>query len=398
MRVVEEGPFNGSEFAQAMDTAGAVAEQRVASYPGVEIAEAPVGSLLLQVIRAHAVVGTEMLRRLGVLPPQELVLMELARRGGSSPQTDLVRFLARDRSTVTKTLQAMERANLVERQPSDSDGRAVVVSLTDKGRQLEPMVRQAWAELEARTVAGLCEDERRSLEGMLASIRNTLAGASEPSEETLPRRWTDTGRAPPSADSADERLRISIVVASTRDGRFGPTVANWLLERARGRADMDVGLIDLRDAALPAVQQAAPVAAGRYESPAVRAFAERIAAADGFVIVTPEYNHGYPAAVKLALDSVYPEWHAKPVGFVCYGGIGGGLRAVEQLRLVCAELHMVSIRETVCFQMARAQFDDTGRPRVPDDANAAAAVMLDQLAWWAGALRRERATTSYPRA
>ena len=112
-------------------------------------------------------------------------------------------------------------------------------------------------------------------------------------------------------------------------------------------------------------------------------------------MVTPEYNHGYPGPLKTAIDSVSREWRAKPLGFVCYGGLSGGLRAVEQLRLVFAELHTVTIRETVSFHGARQRFNEHGVPREPDAVNAAAGALLEQLDWWARTLRRARITTPY---
>jgi NAD(P)H-dependent FMN reductase len=112
-------------------------------------------------------------------------------------------------------------------------------------------------------------------------------------------------------------------------------------------------------------------------------------------VVTPEYNHGYPGPLKTAIDSVSREWRAKPLGFVCYGGLSGGLRAVEQLRLVFAELHTVTIRETVSFHGARQRFNEHGVPREPDAVNAAAGALLEQLGWWARTLRRARITTPY---
>lgn len=122
----------------------------------------------------------------------------------------------------------------------------------------------------------------------------------------------------------------------------------------------------------------------------MRAFAERVAAADAFVVVTPEYNHAYPASLKLAIDWLKVEWSRKPVAFVSYGGISGGLRAVEQLRLVFAELHAMTVRDTVSFHMARGKFDDAGKPTDAVGAERAATTMLDHLAWWARALRAAR--------
>src|SRR5690606_5287867 len=107
-----------------------------------------------------------------------------------------------------------------------------------------------------------------------------------------------------------------------------------------------------------------------------------------------EYNHGYPAALKLAIDWLRDEWRAKPVGFVAYGGISGGLRAVEQLRLVFAELHAMTVRDVVSFHNAWDLFDAAGMPRDPEGCAAAARGMLDQLAWWARALHDARGQTA----
>jgi NAD(P)H-dependent FMN reductase len=172
-------------------------------------------------------------------------------------------------------------------------------------------------------------------------------------------------------------------------------VAEWFLGRVRERGDLDVDVLDLAEIPLPTAQQAEPVVFGRYPHPDVVDFARRIGAADGFAVVTPEYNHGYPASLKLAIDSVYTEWHAKPVGFVSYGGLAGGTRAVEQLRQVFAELHAVTIRETICFGMAHQQFGPDGVLRAPEGANMAAKAFLDQLTWWAEALRDARARRAY---
>jgi NAD(P)H-dependent FMN reductase len=117
--------------------------------------------------------------------------------------------------------------------------------------------------------------------------------------------------------------------------------------------------------------------------------AKRVQAADGSVISTPEYNHGYPGALKTAIDTAREEWHAKPVGFVSYGGIAGGLRAVEQLRLVFAELHTITVRQVVSLHWVHDLFEGNGM-LTDHRAPAAADKMLAQLAWWAQALRNAR--------
>ncbi|HEX2315637.1 MAG TPA: NAD(P)H-dependent oxidoreductase [Thermomonospora sp.] len=177
-----------------------------------------------------------------------------------------------------------------------------------------------------------------------------------------------------------------MIIGSTRRGRFGPTVARWFAGEAGRRTDMTVDVIDLGTAGLPDT-----LAGDDEEAPApVRALAPRMAAADAFVIVTPEYNHSFPAPLKTAIDWFVDEWRAKPVGFVSYGGSAGGLRAVEQLRLVFSELHTVTVRDTVSFASCRNRFDDAGRPVDAAGCAAAAEGLLDQLAWWARALRAAR--------
>lgn len=192
----------------------------------------------------------------------------------------------------------------------------------------------------------------------------------------------------------DQPLNLAVIIGSTREGRYGPRVARWFHRRALERGDVEVDLVDLAETPLPVVQQAHPVPTGTYTSAAVRAFAQRIGSADAFVVVTPEYNHSFPGPLKLAIDSVHPEWAAKPVGFVSYGGVAGGLRAVEHLRPVFAELHAVTVRETVNFYLAEDPIDADGNAR-SGQADGAASRLLDQLAWWGHALRHARTVQPY---
>ncbi|GAA0615583.1 NAD(P)H-dependent oxidoreductase [Sporichthya brevicatena] len=175
-----------------------------------------------------------------------------------------------------------------------------------------------------------------------------------------------------------ERIRLAVVVGSTREGRFGPTVAHWFAGFAARRPDVEVDVVDLLEPGVPGPR-----------------FSAAIDAADGVVVVTPEYNHSFPGPLKTAIDTLWPEWHAKPVAFVSYGGISGGLRAVEPLRGVFAELHAMTIRETVSFAGASAAFDADGNPKETDAVETAAERLLDQLLWWADALRTARATRPY---
>jgi NAD(P)H-dependent FMN reductase len=194
-------------------------------------------------------------------------------------------------------------------------------------------------------------------------------------------------------------LRVMVIIGSNRDGRFGPTVARWFVAELAGRAgrdidsdiDSDVDVLDVAEAALPDRLTAFDA----EPPPEVAAVSARLAAADAFVVVTPEYNHSYPAPLKTLIDWHGPQWRAKPVGFVSYGGLSGGLRAVEHLRAVFAETHSVTIRDTVSFHGAWGRFDPEGRPLDPGPCRAAAKTLLDQLVWWAHALRDARAARPY---
>ncbi len=138
-------------------------------------------------------------------------------------------------------------------------------------------------------------------------------------------------------------LSVAVIVGSTRPGRIGGTVADWFVGQAAPRGDMVLDVIDLVDVALPPALPVEP-------HPVVDAYVARLAHADAFVVVTPEYNHGYPASLKQAIDVAHAEWAAKPVGFVAYGGMAGGMRSVEQLRQVFPELHATTIRDVVGLQ------------------------------------------------
>ncbi|WP_327090301.1 NAD(P)H-dependent oxidoreductase [Nonomuraea sp. NBC_01738] len=187
-------------------------------------------------------------------------------------------------------------------------------------------------------------------------------------------------------------LNIAVLLGSTRDGRFGPAVAHWVMDHLAQRGDMSADLIDLVETPLPTVF---PVLgqppAGQEARDLLAAVSPRMAAADAFVIVTPEYNHSFPAALKNAIDWHSTEWHAKPVAFVSYGAFSAGLRAVEQLRLVLAELHAVTIRDSVGLQHPWEPIEGERKAA----ADAAAKVMLDRLAWWGLSLREAKVARPY---
>lgn len=181
-------------------------------------------------------------------------------------------------------------------------------------------------------------------------------------------------------------IGLAVIVASIRPERIGPVVADWFIRTAAERDDVSLTRIDLLDFALP--PDLSTSAAGT-------ALASAVGSADAVVVVTPEYNHGYPASLKTALDTVKYEWRGKPIGFVSYGGLSGGVRATEQLRLVAAELHMVSVRDSVAFHRVRRAFDENGG--TGDGAAVdSAARMLEQLHWWATAAKTLGTERAYP--
>jgi NAD(P)H-dependent FMN reductase len=140
-------------------------------------------------------------------------------------------------------------------------------------------------------------------------------------------------------------LRVKVILGTTREGRVGDKPAHWILGEAAHRAGVEAELLDLRDHPLPFFDRPmSPLREGGvYANEAVARWAAKIAEADAFIVVTPEYNHGYPAVLKNAFDHIFPEWVRKPIGFVSYGNAGGA-RAVEQLRMVAVELAMWPIR------------------------------------------------------
>ena len=177
-------------------------------------------------------------------------------------------------------------------------------------------------------------------------------------------------------------LRVAVVVGSTREGRVCDRFAGWIADRAGRRPDLDVTVLDLAEFAFPAAYPKVPTAA-------MTAFTARLAGADACVVVTPEYNRSFPASLKQAIDYGYDEWRAKPVGFVSYGCGSVGLYAVEHLRTVFTELHVVTVRDGVGVNLMAAEPLDT------DHSAAAATAMLDQLTWWGLALREARRARPY---
>lgn len=189
------------------------------------------------------------------------------------------------------------------------------------------------------------------------------------------------------------KINLKIIIGSTRQNRFSEYPAQWLYEQAKKLADVEVELLDLRDYALPFFNEptSPAMAKGEYADEAVARWAEKIAEADAYIVVTPEYNHGYPAVLKNAFDHIYYEWNNKPIGFLSYGS-GGGARSVEQLRQIAIELQMAPIRNAVYIQNFWLLFDAAGQLKpgafVPLTENAEK--LFNQLSWWAKALKTAR--------
>ncbi len=186
---------------------------------------------------------------------------------------------------------------------------------------------------------------------------------------------------------------IQVILGSTRQGRAGDKVAGWFMQHASTHPDFTAELVDLVGWPLPFFDAPVPPAMQEPQDPQTVAWSAKVSAADAYVLVTPEYNHGYPAVLKNALDHVVRAWRHKPVGFVGYGGPGAGIRAVEQLRQVVIELEMVPSRHQVAIPNVYMAFDATGRLTSPAGPDRQAAAVLDELAIRSRSLSHARAAT-----
>jgi NAD(P)H-dependent FMN reductase len=183
-------------------------------------------------------------------------------------------------------------------------------------------------------------------------------------------------------------IRVAIIVGSTRPGRKAEAVARWVHEIARKRGDAEYEVVDVKDFNLPLLDEPVPPSMGQYSQPHTKAWAAKVAAFDAFVFVTPEYNHGTSGALKNAIDYLYGEWNNKAAGFVGYGS-AGGVRAVEQLRLVMGELQVADVRAQVMLSL-HSDFENftTFKPAHRHEKSVNA--MLEQVAAWGGALKTLR--------
>ncbi|WP_232498527.1 NADPH-dependent FMN reductase [Agromyces humatus] len=186
-------------------------------------------------------------------------------------------------------------------------------------------------------------------------------------------------------------LKIGIIVGSTRPGRLGPLVGEWVQRNAKAQG-VSFELVDLHDFKLPMLEEPFPAGAGNYQGAGANAWAHKVAEFDGFIFVTAEYNHSIPAALKNALDYVSAEWNNKAAGIVSYGSMGG-VRAGEHLRQIFGELQIADVRQHVMFSLF-TDFEGamTGSPAFTPAEQKAGELQtqVDQVVAWADALRSVR--------
>ncbi|MFN8503560.1 NADPH-dependent FMN reductase [Kouleothrix sp.] len=200
--------------------------------------------------------------------------------------------------------------------------------------------------------------------------------------------------APEPADTP--RLRLQIIIASTRPGRRGLPIGQWIYSRALAHGAFDVDLADLAEINLPFFDEPGHPRLRQYVHQHTKDWSARVEAADAFVMVTPEYNFAMNAPLKNALDFLHQEWQYKPVGFVSYGGVSAGTRAVQMLKQVVTTLKMTPLPEAVAIPFFAQFFDAEGRLNPNDTMESAATAMLGELARFAAALRPLRAPAAAP--
>ena len=188
----------------------------------------------------------------------------------------------------------------------------------------------------------------------------------------------------------DQRLKIAIVIGSTRPGRNGEAVSRWVYEIAKSRGDAEYELVDIKDYSLPLLDEPIPPSMGQYSKEHTKIWSAKIDSFDAYVFVTPEYNHGIPGALKNAIDFLFKEWNNKVAGFVSYGS-AGGVRAVEQLRLVMAEVKVATVRAQVQLSLY-TDFENFSIFKPHHIHEKSINTLLDELVAWAGAMKSLRSS------
>jgi NAD(P)H-dependent FMN reductase len=183
-------------------------------------------------------------------------------------------------------------------------------------------------------------------------------------------------------------MRIGIVLGSTRPGRNGEAVAKWAFEIAQKRTDAEFELVDIAEYDLPLLDEPVPPSQGRYSKEHTKRWAEKIGSFDGFIFVTPEYNHGTSGALKNAIDFLFAEWNNKAAGFVGYGS-AGGVRAVESLRLVMGEIMVADVRSQVQLSLF-TDFENFSTFKPHERHEKTLNEVIDQVIRWGSALSKVR--------
>lgn len=184
-------------------------------------------------------------------------------------------------------------------------------------------------------------------------------------------------------------VSIGVILGSTRPNRAGEAVAKWFMEQTKDFNDVDFQFIDLQDVNLPFLDEPIPPLAHKYSKDHTLNWAKTIDQIDGFIVITPEYNHSFPAVLKNALDYIYTEWNKKPIAFVSYGAVSGGLRAVEHLRQVSIELEMVPIKPQISITSIWSAIDENGNVKA-ENLNGDPQKLTKELLWWARVLKEAR--------
>jgi NAD(P)H-dependent FMN reductase len=183
-------------------------------------------------------------------------------------------------------------------------------------------------------------------------------------------------------------LKIAIILGSTRPGRKGKSVADWVVAKAAGRTAAEYELVDLADNPLPHIDEALPPTMGQYAGEHTKAWAEKIGSYDGFIFVTPEYNHSTSGVLKNAIDYLYAEWNNKAAAFVSYGSVGGA-RAIEHLRGIASELKIAHVRQQLSFSMF-TDFENFSTFSPGPQHDEAAVTLFDELESWTRAMKGVR--------
>jgi NAD(P)H-dependent FMN reductase len=185
---------------------------------------------------------------------------------------------------------------------------------------------------------------------------------------------------------------LQVIIGSTRPGRVGSAVADWIIDRARSHGDFEVEVTDLAVLNLPIFDEPNHPRLRRYVNQHTKDWSEIVDRSDAFVFVIPEYNYGFNAATKNAIDYLNQEWQNKPAGIVSYGGVAAGTRAAQMLKQVMSALKMVPVTDSVNIPFVGEKLDEDRRLKPNEIMESAATAMLDELARWAQALRPLRAS------